>query len=168
MDLAPIRVRLARNRDTIRSLLEEVDEDRARWRPDPGSWSILEVVNHLHDEEREDFRRRIDLTLHHPGEPWPAIDPVGWVTARNYQARDLEESVNRFLREREVSLAWLAELVDPDWNRAYDHPRAGPLRAGDLVVSWLGHDFLHLRQLSRLHFAYLRETGFSTDYSGGW
>ena len=44
----------------IQAVLAGVDAEQARWKPDADSWSILEVVCHLVDEEREDFRTRLD------------------------------------------------------------------------------------------------------------
>ena len=41
----------------------------ARWKPDPESWSVLEVLNHLVDEEVLDFRRHLDHILHTPERP---------------------------------------------------------------------------------------------------
>lgn len=73
----------------------------------PDKWSILEVINHLHDEEREDFRQRLDLVLANPEQTWPRIDPQTWVTSRGYNERDLSSSLNNFFTERENSLSWL-------------------------------------------------------------
>jgi hypothetical protein len=36
-------------------MLRGVTEAQARWKPAPEEWSILEVINYLCDEEREDF-----------------------------------------------------------------------------------------------------------------
>ena len=130
--------------------LARIPVEQARWKPAPASWSILEVINHLYDEEREDFRVKIDLTLHHPGKPWPPIDPQGWPESRKYNERNLDESVENLARERVESLTWLTTLDSPDWELAYDHPSLGRLRAGDLMASWVTHDFLHIRQLNRL------------------
>ena len=74
--------RLSKNTEPIQSLLQGVAEEQTRWKPTSEEWSILEVINHLYDEEREDFRTRLDLLLHHPGQPWPEIDPEGWVVER--------------------------------------------------------------------------------------
>ena len=41
----------------IKSLLEGVSEEQVKWKPQPEKWSILEVINHLYDEERDDFRK---------------------------------------------------------------------------------------------------------------
>lgn len=60
MNHQQVITRLAANRAVFQALATGVGETQARWRPAPEKWSFLEVVNHLHDEEREDFRRRID------------------------------------------------------------------------------------------------------------
>jgi hypothetical protein len=146
-----------------------VSERQARWRPAPDSWSILEVVNHLLDEEREDFRVRLDYTLHRPGEPWPPIDPQGWVTERKYNEQDLEASLSGFLSEREASLVWLRGLSAPNWQTAYESS-FGPISAGELFASWVAHDLLHMRQLVELHWAFTTAAlePYGVGYAGAW
>ena len=136
----------------------------------PDAWSILEVINHLYDEEREDFRRRLDLTLHHPDTPWPPIDPPGWVTRRRYNRRDLAGSLANFCNERRHSILWLAGLQQPDWQSARQHPAAGRITAGDLLAAWLVHDQLHLRQLVELQYLYAARTAgdLRIEYAGDW
>jgi hypothetical protein len=161
--------RFTANLTTIESIVAHVSDEQSRWKPAPEKWSILEVVNHLYDEEREDFRARLDLLLHHPGEPWPPADPSAWPVERKYNERELNESIERWVRERKASLAWLKEQSSADWSASYQHPR-GVLRAGDLLASWLAHDFLHIRQLARLQWEYLSHTAapYETDYAGAW
>jgi hypothetical protein len=154
----------------IEALVHGVGVGQAKWRPDSTAWSILEVVNHLHDEEREDFRQRLRLTLEHPDQAWPPIDPAGWVTSRNYQDRDLEPSLASFLAERRRSIEWLAELREPNWESTHEHPTFGGMKAGDLLASWIAHDSLHIRQLTRLHFLYRADqcAPYRTRYAGEW
>ena len=111
MDANRLISELAAGEQIIRSLVEGITQEQAQLRPAPDSWSILEVVCHLYDEEREDFRQRLDYTLHKPGEAWPPIDPGGWVTSRAYNTRRLENSLAGFLAERQRSLDWLNSLA---------------------------------------------------------
>ncbi len=152
----------------LRALVEPLPPEQARWKPSEAEWSVVEVVSHLADEEVEDFRRRLELTLERPDEPWPPIDPEGWVTERGYAARDPESSLARFLEERRRSVEWLRGLESPEWDRTHDHPRMGPLRAGDLLASWLAHDLIHVRQITRLRFRWMeREVRpYGTGYAG--
>src|SRR5512137_697530 len=90
---------LARGAEIVSKLLGGITPAEARLKPDPESWSMLEVVCHLYDEERHDFRQRLDIILHRPHEPWPPIDPAGWVTARQYNNRELTEALDGFVAE---------------------------------------------------------------------
>ena len=146
---------LEKSGDKIRIMLENVSDEQARWKPAPEKWSILEVVNHLYDEERDDFRKRIDLTLYSPDEDWPGIDPEKWAMEREYNKRDFTDSLNKFFAERYKSIEWLRALNDPDWDQIYQHPVIGPLSAADLLAAWAAHDYLHLRQLAGLWAGYL-------------
>jgi DinB superfamily len=170
VDLHSIIDRLRSNAQVFGALVRGVSEEQARWKPSPEEWSVLEVVNHLADEEVEDFRQRLDLTLHRPGEAWPPIDPKAWATDRRYNARDLGDSIDRWEARRARSVQWLEALDAPDWDRACDHPRLGTVSAGDILTSWLAHDLIHMRQLTRLHRQYLlaRLSDRSADYAGPW
>lgn len=169
MDLDDLATRMALNAERIRALCQGISEEQSRWKPDPDSWSILEVVNHLYDEEREDFRARLDHVLHCPDQPWPAIDPQGWVTARRYNDRELGESLTRFLAERKESLGWLRTLSAPNWAAVYEAPW-GPITAGDVMASWVAHDLLHMRQLVKLHYLFTTAELKPHDvrYAGAW
>ncbi|MBX2999903.1 MAG: DinB family protein [Caldilineaceae bacterium] len=169
MDLNYFANVLAQNAERIRALVAGISNEQARWRPGPEEWSMLEVINHLYDEERHDFPVRVDYALRRRGESWPNIDPQGWVTERRYNERDLAESTQNFLNRRQESLAWLRALSDPDWDAIYSAP-FGEIRAGDLFASWVAHDILHMRQLVELHWAYttLKLEPYSTQYAGDW
>ena len=39
--------------DPAEDLIAGLAPEQARWKPDPASWSAVEVINHLYDEERE-------------------------------------------------------------------------------------------------------------------
>ena len=160
---------LADNADRISALVRSFSDEEGRWKPDPASWSILEVVHHLYDEEREDFRVRLEIIFHRPQEPWPPIDPQGWAVARRYNEQDLEETLTRFTGEREASLEWLRSLGTPDWGATVSSP-FGSMSAGDMFASWVTHDQLHMRQLVRLHRALteVQARPYRMEYAGEW
>jgi hypothetical protein len=146
-----------------------VTQVEARFKPNPESWSVLEVVCHLCDEEREDFRQRLDIILHRPTEKWPPIDPVGWVTTRRYNERNLSETLDSFLAERDKSLTWLKSLSTPNWEAEYIAP-FGLIKAGDMLASWVAHDTLHMRQLVELRRGRIVSLAepFDVRYAGDW
>ncbi|MBW3535080.1 MAG: DinB family protein [Gemmatimonadetes bacterium] len=160
--------RLASNGEIFRALVDGVSSEEARWKPAEDQWSVLEVVCHLRDEEVEDFRRRLDLTLHRPEEAWPSIDPPRWAVERRYNERSLAASLEGFLEERGRSVEWLRGLEAPDLSRSCSHPRLGRLSAGDLLTSWLAHDLIHVRQITRVRYGWLERTAapWRPDYAG--
>ena len=160
---------LAHGAEIIRALLLGVTQDEARVRPDPESWSILEVACHLYDEEREDFRPRLDGILHRPADKWAPIDPGSWIVGRGYNQRDLGETLAGFLAERERSLAWLKSLSAPDWEAEYSDQH-GTMKAGELLAAWVAHDNLHTRQLVELRRARLVALAepYDVGYAGEW
>lgn len=169
MDLTRITQRFQHTLSIIEASVADVSDHQARWKPTAGDWSLLEVVHHLADEEREDFRRRLILTLYYPEQTWPPIDPGAWVTQRRYQERDLEAGISRFRVARKDSIQWLGTLTDPAWDSTVQQPW-GPVSAGDLITAWLAHDLLHIRQLNALHYGYHVATAdpYSPIYAGDW
>lgn len=164
--------RMSATPGSVQALLSGVSADAAAWKPSSGAWSILEIVCHLGDEEVDDFRARLRFVLERREGPWPPIDPEGWARDRRYNERDLADALARFARERRASLDWLRGVAarEPDWSAAYEHPRFGPIRAGDLLASWAAHDALHLRQIAKRLYELASEDapGFRTGYAGDW
>jgi len=148
-------------------MLSEISTEQALWKPEPTKWSALEVINHLYDEECDDFRKRLDLTLHDPEQEWPGIDPEGWVSLHNYRQKNFQNSKKKFISERNKSIQWLQSLSSPQLEREYNHPIIGKLSAGDLLAAWAAHDYLHLRQLANLQVSYLDKMAkpFSIRYA---
>jgi hypothetical protein len=148
--------RLKDNIEIFNSILKNISEQQKYWKPVSSKWSILEVVHHLYDEEKEDFRKRLKLTLKNPEIEWPAIDPQAWVVERNYNQQNFVKTKKLFIKERKKSIVWLKNLKNPKWENIYHHPKIGKIAAGDLLVSWVTHDFLHIRQLTLLNLDYYK------------
>jgi hypothetical protein len=160
---------LAQNRSVFKHLLSGIDEKLHRWRPAPDKWCLLEIVGHLCDEERFDFRARVRHCLLTPEKPLKPINPAGWVQEHRYMEQDFEHQVAVFLRERQRSVRWLAKLSSPDWSSGIDHPNLGRMTAGKFLVNWLEHDYLHIRQILTLKHRYLKITsGEDLSYAGNW
>lgn len=160
---------LTNSANAIHAMTQNISGEQARWKPDANSWSLLEVINHLNDEEREDFRAHLRGVLQVPILPFSPIDPQAWVTEHRYQERDFETSLENFLRERVDSLSWLRSLDGQDWNAAYEWPESR-LTAGDLLASWAAHDLLHIRQINELRYAYTAQVSLphAVRYAGEW
>jgi hypothetical protein len=160
---------LARGAEIIPALVSGVSQAEAQIKPDLASWSILEVICHLADEEREDFREHLDLIVNRPNDPWKRIDPQGWVTARKYNERDLAASLDDFAAERRRTLEWLKGLSAANWDAGYTN-NFGTMTAGSMFASWVAHDNLHMRQLVELRRARIVRIAapYDVGYAGDW
>lgn len=154
----------------VTALLEGVSAEEARFKPTPETWSMLEVLCHLYDEEREDFRQRLDILLHRPADPWPPIRPAEWVAERDYNSREFDEMRRKWLEERQKSLAWLRGLENPAWEQSAATPWGATMKAADMFASWVAHDGLHIRQLIELRRARTENltSPYFIGYAGDW
>lgn len=129
----------------------------------------MEVVCHLHDEEREDFREHLDFILHRQDEEWHVIDPQSWVTERKYNEQSFVEMQDKFFTERWKSLEWLRGLSDTDWEIEYTS-QLGSMKAGEMLACWVAHDNLNLRQLVELRRSLIESITrpYDIQYAGDW
>jgi hypothetical protein len=160
---------LKNSTEMIRGLLSGITQADTQIKPNPESWSILEVVCHLYDEEREDFREHLDWILHRQNEEWHRIDPEGWVTERNYNQQNFVEMQEKFFAERASSLEWLRRLSEAHWEMSHTS-QYGTMKAGDILASWVVHDNLHIRQLVELRRARIENITkpYEIEYAGEW
>ena len=160
---------LKRNKDVFNAFLSGLPKGIYEWKPAPEKWCLLEIVCHLYDEEREDFRARLKHTFETPDAPMSSINPPQWVVDRKYMEQDYEEMLANFLLERDTSIAWLEGLQTPAWKNIHYHPTLGPLSAEKFLVNWLAHDYLHYRQITATKYFYLQaHADESLDYAGNW
>lgn len=160
---------LVNSTEMIRSLLAGIRQEEAQIKPSRSSWSVLEVVCHLYDEEREDFREHLDFILHRQHEEWHPIAPTAWVKLRKYNEQNFNSMRNKFFRERATSLDWLKKIRNSDWNTAYKS-KWGTMRAGDMFACWVAHDNLHIRQLTELRRRHIERITkpYHIQYAGDW
>lgn len=169
MDFAYLRQQMEHNAGRIAALCRHISDEQARFKPRPGDWSILEVINHLYELESKDFRSHLNFVLHPEGNEWAVIDPQAWITEHGYNQRDPAASLQNFLDERQRSLLWIDSLGAVDWDKAYTS-EYGTMLAGEMFSCWVAHDGLHLRQLVELHRAYveLATKPYDLGYAGEW
>jgi hypothetical protein len=169
MEFQTLYQELVNSTEMIRALIKDIDQRQAQVKPEAGSWSILEVICHLYDEEREDFRLHLEWVLNRPEEKWPSFDPQAWVKDRKYNQQDFNAMKAKFFRERRKTLAWLKTLNGANWKTKYKADW-GTIMAGDMFTSWVAHDNLHIRQLVELQRARIERISkpYKIRYAGEW
>lgn len=161
--------KLANNQGVFQHLLTGLSKTEVLWRLYPTHWCLLEILCHLHDNEHEDFKVRVQSVLENPTTPFISIEPFLWVKERGYITQNFDEKLSAFLQKRSDSIKWLESLEQPSWDNTYHHETYGPLTARNLLVNWLAHDTLHIRQITRINYLYLKEySGENLSYAGVW
>ncbi len=169
MEFDQLYLELIDSTNMIKAVLQGISEEDARIKPDADTWSVLETLCHLHDEEREDFREHLDFALHQENREWRRTDQDNWRTSRRYNEQSFREMKEKFFGERSKSLDWLRGLSHADWDVSCTTPWR-PLTAGEIFVSWIAHDNLHLRQLVELRRARIERISkpYSLTFAGDW
>jgi len=170
INLSDIIRQMSANAEVIRALVETISEEQAQWKPDPETWALKEVMEHLYNEEHGDFRRHLGEIFNDP--------PLAWGSGPDGEWRsmpDCRQALEGFLAERAASLTWLKTLAAPNWEATisatfYPSNETITLSAGDILVSWAAHDYLHIRQLNELLYAWNERQAApaSVQYAGGW
>lgn len=157
------------NLNSFKSILSSVDDDLKIWKPSDQKWCMLEILCHLVDEEKEDFRRRLRFVVNQESGLPPSINPPAWVEERQYMQQDFAERQMEFIKEREASIQFLNSIEESQLDGFYMHPKLGKLDGHHFISNWLAHDYLHIKQLIRLKYDYLaKRSGNTLDYAGEW
>lgn len=170
MDVHKLCELLTNQATVIASLTADINDVSARLHYKDGEWSMLEVMCHLYDEEREDFGVRVIQTLMDPETPLAGIDPEGWVVSRGYAQQIFSEMRGQFLAARQQSICQLRQLGDVVWDTPLNHPQLRELTAEQVAWAWVAHDLLHIRQLTELRYLMYQQqtTPYGYGYAGDW
>ena len=169
MKVDEIIEKLENHKNVFETLLNNKSESEYLWRPEPNKWCLLEIVCHLFDEEREDFGARVRHCLENPQKNLLPINPETWVSERDYINKNYKDCLNNFLSQRSQSVSYLKNQINANWDNSTTHHVLGQMSAKLFLTNWLAHDCLHIRQIIRYQYFYLKEkTNTNLQYAGNW
>lgn len=121
------------------------------WTPAPGSWSILEVVCHMRDMEREAYLARYERMLRGDRPHLPGVDGDRLACELDYRRQRLSEALREFRKLRKQTLALLTGFDTATWALEGVHETAGPITMHDLLERQVrGDDLVHLKQVETI------------------
>jgi DinB family protein len=120
-----------------------------KWRPQPGKWSIAEIIAHLADTEIV-ASWRMRSVIGENGITIQPFDQDAWASAFEYQEREAKGSLEVFRILRENNLAMLNEISAATWENYGMHLERGKETIAHLTRMFAGHDINHLLQVERL------------------
>jgi uncharacterized damage-inducible protein DinB len=135
----------------LKAALKGVPKAVLLWTPAPGKWSILEIVCHLRDMERDSYLTRYRRILAEDTPSLPDVDGDTYSLEYDYRAQKLTEVLRDWTRLRRESLKLLAGVKRADWERAGVHETAGRLTMADFLRRHAhGNDLAHLGQIDAI------------------
>jgi len=120
-----------------------------QWSPEPGRWSIAQIVSHLADAELV-LAYRMRMILSAPGTPIQAFDQDAFVRSQHAASGDALDALSLFAAVRSANLRLMRRLTDEERDRFGVHAERGKESIRHLEKLNAGHDRNHLAQIERL------------------
>jgi uncharacterized damage-inducible protein DinB len=133
----------------LQKLVKPLSRKQLARRPEPGKWSIAEILAHLADAELVGGWR-MRLILGSNGVSLQPFDQDVWAETLGYSRRDPAASLKTFAVLREANLAMLKSLPKNLWENYGMHQERGKETIAHIVRMFAGHDLNHLGQVGRI------------------
>lgn len=135
----------------LKTALKGVSKKLLLWTPGPGKWSILEIVAHMRDMERDAYLARYHRILAEENPALPDLDGDMIALRDDYRGQKLSELVRDWLKLRKDCLRLLKSVKGARWERMGTHETAGPLSMDSLLRRQaMGNDEAHLAQIESI------------------
>jgi hypothetical protein len=130
----------------LKKLIYRLSPKQLKWKPEPGKWSIAEILAHLADAEIvASWRMRSIIGA--SGTAVQPFDQDAWASVFQYAKRDAKQSVEVFRVLRENNLAMLKALPRESWDAFGMHAERGKETIAHVTRMFAGHDTNHVRQI---------------------
>ena len=129
--------------------IKRLSKKQLKRRPEPGKWSIAEILAHVADTEVV-ASWRMRLILGSDGTPIQGFDQDVWAKTFRYEAQDPKQSLKVFRVLRENNLSLLNSVPRKLWENHGVHSERGKETIAHIVRLFAGHDLNHLQQVEKI------------------
>ena len=130
----------------LKKLIQGLTPKQLKWKPEPGKWSVAEILAHLADAEIVGSWR-MRLIAGASGTTVQPYDQDVWASLFQYGKRDAKQSLEVFRVLRENNLAMLKALPGESWDKFGMHAERGKETITHVVRMFAGHDTNHVKQI---------------------
>jgi len=130
-------------------LIREVPPQILKRRPSPTKWSAYEHAVHLSQTDAP-FLARLDLILSTPNPVIESIENSPEDEAGAMLEIDLDESLDRYVRERASLVDRLKTLSPDEWQRTAEHEAFDHYSVWIMFRHVLNHEMLHAYRIEEL------------------
>ncbi|MET3290599.1 UNVERIFIED_CONTAM: hypothetical protein ABID98_003169 [Brevibacillus sp. OAP136] len=142
---------LERTPQTLESFLSGLSNPWLECNEGDETWNPTEVIEHLIEGEKTNWIPRMEMILRDgESKPFPPFDRFAHL--QENAERTIEQKLQEFKTLRQQNIAKLQELVDPEahFELTGVHPAFGPVKARELLSTWVVHDLTHIAQIVRV------------------
>lgn len=130
----------------LKKLLKGLSKKQLRRAPEPGKWSVHQVVAHLCDGEMVlGTRMRFVAAMERP--PIHGYDQDAFVANLRYDEAATDELLEGFAALRALNVALLERLPDEAFARVGLHSERGEESLSTMLHMYAGHDRVHEQQI---------------------
>ena len=143
---------LAAGPDRLAEAVAGLGEADARRTPEPGAWSVLQVLRHVADSEVVyGYRLRLIVAADRPA--IPGYDQDAWADSLHYHRGTVADALADHADARRVTVRWLRALDDGQWERVGVHSERGEESVRQIATLLAAHDLAHADQVERARAA---------------
>lgn len=140
--------------DRIAEIAAQLTPEQIAGAPQPGKWSIHQIVAHLADNEVMS-QARIRLMLFEDTPTLLAYDQDRFANGWIREQEPFEETLERFRVLRRSTVRLLRNSPEHDLRRVGNHTERGVQTPADYLIILAGHDINHLSQLEGIRSRFL-------------
>jgi hypothetical protein len=149
---------LERTPSVLRILLSDLDDDWIMNNEGPDTFSPFDVIGHLIQGEKTDWKDRGTMILEH-GTKSSFVPFDRFAQFEVSKGKSLQQLLDEFENLRKESVAWLRslKLTKSDLDKKGTHPELGEVTLKQLLSTWVVHDLTHIAQITRVMGKQYRE-----------
>jgi hypothetical protein len=133
----------------LREALAKAPERMRRWRPEPGEFSVHEVIVHCADSETNSHGR-IRYLMSEDNATIIGYDTDVWAAAFDYQNHPLDAAMLTVEAVRANTVPILRRAPDSAWAKAGTHTESGRYSAEDWLRIYSAHCHDHAEQIEHV------------------
>lgn len=142
---------LERTPSVLRILLSDLHDDWVQGNEGPETFSPYDVIGHLIQGEKTDWRDRATMILEY-GLAKSFVPFDRFAQFEESKGKSMQQLLDEFEDLRKESLTWLRSLnlTETDFGKTGTHPELGAVTLKHLLSTWVVHDLTHIAQVTRV------------------
>jgi hypothetical protein len=142
---------LGRTARRIATITRGVEDSRLKKEPDPGSWSVAEILSHLR-ACADVWGKSIEAMISMENPVLRYVSPRSWIRKTDYAEKDFHMSLRAFASQRTALLKTLRPLAANAWSRVGTFTGTTKGRhqtVFDYALRLAEHELGHIGQMER-------------------